>query len=185
MHRMDSTSLHTSLLSSSSNASAPLSSDYSESDGSHLPIAPVGVGVVAPHTLLVTSILYDTVEGNAPPIPPVPSVSEYTISDNLLLPGTYIVYGQRWWVLFCFVLLAINQGVIWIGFAPIIHEAKEYYNTSTSQIDLLLNWVSSTSSELCTAVSGVHRQLNQCTCVCLCVLLSGFDTFPFICSVCI
>ena len=52
----------------------------------------------------------------------------------------YVVYPQRFYVLFVFSLLAFNQCMIWLTFSPIAQSAKQYYHISDSTVILLLNW---------------------------------------------
>jgi FLVCR family MFS transporter len=52
----------------------------------------------------------------------------------------YILYPQRFYVLFVFSLLSFNQCIIWLTFSPIARNAQPYYQISETTIDLLLNW---------------------------------------------
>ena len=52
----------------------------------------------------------------------------------------YVVYPQRFYVLFVFSLLAFNQCIIWLTFSPIARSVKAYYHISDSTVILLLNW---------------------------------------------
>ena len=52
-------------------------------------------------------------------------------------PATYRVYGYRWVVLGVFMLANLVIQVQWIGYAPIISDAAEYYGVSHTLITLL------------------------------------------------
>jgi hypothetical protein len=68
-----------------------------------------------------------------------------TTESTLILPAVpttpvYVVYPQRFYVLFVFSFLAFNQCLIWLTFSPIARSAETYYNIDDATIDLLLNW---------------------------------------------
>ena len=52
----------------------------------------------------------------------------------------YIVYPQRFYVLFVFSFLSFNQTIIWLTFSPIAKSAEQHYKIDEATIDLLLNW---------------------------------------------
>jgi hypothetical protein len=52
----------------------------------------------------------------------------------------YVLYPQRFYVLFVFSFLAFNQCLIWLTFSPIARNTEAYYKITDSTIDLLLNW---------------------------------------------
>lgn len=60
--------------------------------------------------------------------------------ENEIIKPPYVVYPQRFYVLFVFSFLAFNQCIIWLTFSPIARSAKEYYYISDSTVILLLNW---------------------------------------------
>lgn len=47
------------------------------------------------------------------------------------------VYGYRWVVLFAYIVITATICLQWLTFAPIAREAKEFYQVSALQIDLL------------------------------------------------
>ncbi|EFA79002.1 hypothetical protein PPL_08470 [Heterostelium album PN500] len=51
--------------------------------------------------------------------------------------GKFIVYKRRWWVLFMFTLLSLNQCNFWITFSTVAVLAKQYYNTDLARINFL------------------------------------------------
>ncbi|CAF1139969.1 unnamed protein product [Rotaria sordida] len=67
-------------------------------------------------------------------------------SDSVLIvplsptKPAYVLYPQRFYVLFIFSFLAFNQCLIWLTFSPIARSAEAYYNISEATVDLLLNW---------------------------------------------
>ena len=69
-------------------------------------------------------------------------------SETVLVVSTskstplYVLYPQRFYVLFVFSFLAFNQCTIWLTFSPIARSAETYYDISEGTVDLLLNWVS-------------------------------------------
>ncbi|CAF2660800.1 unnamed protein product [Rotaria sp. Silwood2] len=54
--------------------------------------------------------------------------------------SAYVLYRQRFYVLFIFSFLAFNQCLMWLTFSPIARSAEAYYNISEATVDLLLNW---------------------------------------------
>jgi FLVCR family MFS transporter len=52
----------------------------------------------------------------------------------------YLVYPNRFYVLFVFTFLAFNQSLIWLTFSPIARHTEIYYNVTVETVDLLLNW---------------------------------------------
>ena len=69
------------------------------------------------------------------------SVSSATplLSPPVLKPA-YILYPQRFYVLFIFSFLAFNQCIIWLTFSPIARATEKYYNIGDSTVTLFLNW---------------------------------------------
>jgi hypothetical protein len=68
-----------------------------------------------------------------------------TTESTLILPSiprtpAYVVYPQRFYVLFVFSFLSFNQCLMWLTFGPIARSAETYYNIGEATIDLLLNW---------------------------------------------
>jgi len=68
-----------------------------------------------------------------------------TTASVFILPSipttpVYVLYPQRFYVLFVFSFLAFNQCFIWLTFSPIARSAETYYNITDSTVDLLLNW---------------------------------------------
>jgi FLVCR family MFS transporter len=62
------------------------------------------------------------------------------IVPSILTTPAYIVYPQRFYVLFAFSFLSFNQCLIWLTFSPIARNAEPYYHISEATVDLLLNW---------------------------------------------
>jgi FLVCR family MFS transporter len=52
----------------------------------------------------------------------------------------YLVYPQRFYVLFVFSFLTFNQCLMWLTFSPIARNTEVYYNITVDTVDLLLNW---------------------------------------------
>ncbi|KYR00941.1 hypothetical protein DLAC_03006 [Tieghemostelium lacteum] len=52
--------------------------------------------------------------------------------------STFKVYRSRWWILFIFMLLSLNQCNFWITFGTVAPMATQYYQTTLSAI----NWLS-------------------------------------------
>jgi len=68
-----------------------------------------------------------------------------TTESVLILPSVsttpaYVLYPQRFYVLFVFSFLAFNQCMIWLTFSPIARSAETHYKISEATVDLLLNW---------------------------------------------
>ncbi|CAF5149580.1 unnamed protein product, partial [Rotaria magnacalcarata] len=68
-----------------------------------------------------------------------PSESLLIVSSTQTKP-VYVLYTQRFYVLFMFSFLAFNQCLIWLTFSPIARSTEVYYNISEATVDLLLNW---------------------------------------------
>jgi hypothetical protein len=62
------------------------------------------------------------------------------IVPSVSITPAYVLYPQRFYVLFVFSLLSFNQCVIWLTFSPIARSAEAYYKISEATVDLLLNW---------------------------------------------
>ena len=57
--------------------------------------------------------------------------------NNINIRVDYKAYGQRWVVLVCVVLLTIANNALWISFATVNSKAAEYFDKTSSEIDLL------------------------------------------------
>ena len=66
--------------------------------------------------------------------------SDIIVSVPSPIKPVYVVYPQRFYVLFVFSFLAFNQCIMWLTFSPIARSAKDYYHISDSTVILLLNW---------------------------------------------
>eukprot|EP00667_Euglena_gracilis_P025330 EG_transcript_29654 len=55
-------------------------------------------------------------------------------------------YAARFWVLSCFGLLAALQGAVWLTFAPVVKEAKEYFARLD---DSAIQWMDSYPAVIC------------------------------------
>ena len=61
-------------------------------------------------------------------------------TDQVQATNVYRVYPQRFWVLFVYGFLVLNQCMFWLTFSPIASSTQSYYNVSEATVDLLLNW---------------------------------------------
>ncbi|CAF3386010.1 unnamed protein product [Rotaria socialis] len=68
-----------------------------------------------------------------------PSESLLIVASTQTKP-VYVLYTQRFYVLFIFSFLAFNQCLIWLTFSPIARSTEVYYGISEATVDLLLNW---------------------------------------------
>ena len=66
--------------------------------------------------------------------------SEMKIIEAPIQTPVYIVYPQRFYVLFVFSFLSFNQNIIWLTFSPIARNTEAYYHINEATVDLLLNW---------------------------------------------
>ena len=58
-----------------------------------------------------------------------------TLPDDFARPS-----WLRWYILGAFSLTSFNNSYIWITFSPVIDIPCDYLETTTRQIDLILNW---------------------------------------------
>jgi FLVCR family MFS transporter len=67
-------------------------------------------------------------------------IKEVGNQNNNVINSVWKLYKRRWYILFIYSMVSMEQSIIWITFSPISDTAENYYGINDFQINLLLAW---------------------------------------------